>query len=193
MNSEILKVASVGVETTGFNRSTFNKAEGHQLLSVGIVVADATTFVPVDEIYHEIKWDGVSEWNSRLESVHGFTREYLERNGEDEVSVAASMANLFLDHFDDSPIVLLGHNVNNFAYWFIRDIFDKYDLDLFVSDRVFDTFTIGKTLFGLNNQDEIFDMLGVKPPLTSLDKARAYLKLFKITKGCWKLLNEKNK
>jgi hypothetical protein len=97
-----------------------------------------------------------------------------------------------VEHNQLEPVVLMGHNVESFTYHFIRSILDKYELgDIIISSRSLDAFTIGKTLYGLNSQKEIFKFLNVGKPENTLAKSKAYLKLFRITRKIWSTVYEK--
>jgi hypothetical protein len=191
MESRIDKVASVSVETTGFNKFSDNKAELYQIISFAIIIADATTFETIESAYGEVKWDRRSIWEPKLESVHGFTVEHLDEHGMSSEDAATVIADILFRHFGSKPVVLLGHNVGTFAYWFIKDILDKYDIDLFISVRMLDTFTLAKTLFGIDNSKDLFKLIG-KPDavVNSLSKANMSRQFFRQTKLHWDNMHE---
>jgi hypothetical protein len=190
MKNTINKVAAISIETSGINKDDCNKGKDYQILSFGIIIADAKTFNPIDNIYGQVKWNGESIWNVNLEPMHGFTKEYLNENGVDEEVAAAIIGKIFFDHFETNPIILLGHNISTFGYWFIKNILDKYGIDLCISIRMLDTFTIGKTFFNLDNSKEIFSLLNRPEKMNSLERADACLQLFRIIKKEWIKLNE---
>lgn len=192
MESRIDKVACVSIETSGFNKHSENKADGYQILSFAIIIADATTFESIDSVYGEVKWDRNCIWTPDLESVHGFTVDYLDANGMSVEDSAAVIADILLRHFGSKPVVLLGHNVSTFAYWFIKDLLNKYDIDLFISIRMLDAFTLGKALFGIDNSKELFKIAGkADVEVCSFNKAEMLRQFFRQTKLYWNKMYER--
>lgn len=188
MSEVVETVFSLALETSGFGRENCDKGHGYQIVSLGLIAANADTFETIDSLYTTIKWNGVDKWSSQAESIHHFSKSDGEYEEED---VAAILANFILNNNGADPIVFLSHNFSTFGYWFIRDLFDKYGIELFISTRCLDTFTLAKTLFGLNTQNEIFNFLGNTNPQNTLEKAEAYLKLFRVSKKCWARIYEK--
>jgi hypothetical protein len=198
MNDKIFKIASISFETTGISNHSLNKAVNQQILSAGIIIADSDNFKSIETCYIEIKPNKDIVWNNKFEKIHGFTKDYLIKNGIIENEAAAIIADILVRHFDDIPIVLLGHNVSSFSYWFLYNILDKYnyyrDLNLFISSRVLDTFTLGKTLYGFNTFNEILDFLQLSDiKLNSREKAEVYLKFFRICKKQWNIFHDQIK
>jgi hypothetical protein len=188
MNKKVDTVYSIALETTGFNRDECNKAKGHQIVSIGIVAADAGTFAVKDKMYFTVKWNGKSDWSSEAESIHHISK--YEGDYTEEEALAL-IADFIVRNSGIEPIVFLGHNFNSFALWFISDLFDKYNFkDLVISARSLDTFTLGKTLFNLDTQSDLFKFLKIDRPRRSIDKSIAYLKLFRISKKCWDKIYE---
>ena len=185
MNSKIDNIVAVAIETTGFNKDDLNKASGHQILSFGMVSANTVDYKAIKSTYYEVKWNGTSLWNTNLEPMHGFTREYLNNNGIDEETAAAVMADFFIETFENKPVVLLGHNVSTFSYWFIKDLLHKYNMNLTLSSRIMDTFTLGKLLFNFDDSHKIFNVLQRNSKLNALEKADAYLQFMRIVKSQW--------
>lgn len=185
MNSTVEKIASISFETNGYNLNSANKAEGYQILSAGIIISDCDTFIPVEKLYIELSPNDGIIWDKKLEKYHGFTLDYLKEHGVSEELAVTYISDLLFRHIGTEPVVLLGHNVSNFTYWFLRDIFNKYDIELILSARVLDTFTLGKTFFDFNTQQDMFKFmkLGSKP--TAMDKSQAYLKFFRVCKKYW--------
>src|SRR5690606_26220674 len=148
-------------------------------------------------VYFEVKPTNqtLANWDKKLESIHGFKPEYLLANGILEEHAAAIMCDLLMEHFSDDPVVMLGHNVGMFSYWFLYNILNKYnyyrDCNIFISSRMMDTFPLGKVLYDLDTQEDIFKFL--KLPLDNLnaeDKSNAYLQFYRICKKHWNALNE---
>lgn len=186
MNSKINNVVSVSFETSGFNKYSDNKAENYQILSFGLVVADAQEFKAIDAVYGEVKWDRKYIWTPGLESVHGFTQAHLDEHGMDEEQAAAVIADILFRNFGtDDPVVLMGHNIATFGQWFLKDILDKYDIDLFISVRMLDAFTLGKTLFGIDSSKELFEIIGGSGTMNALVKADTIRQYFRQTKVHW--------
>lgn len=188
MSVKVSNVFSLAIETTGFSRDC-DRSTGHQLVSVGIIVADADTFKAKDSIHFTIKWNGESDWTEEAQSIHKLGKD----DGDvTEEQAAALIANFFIEHNELEAVVLLGQNIDSFGYYFIRSILDKYGLgEIIISARSMDTFTLGKTLYDLNSQKEMFKFLRVGKPKNTLEKSKAYLKLFRITKKLWSQTYEK--
>jgi len=130
-------------ETTGVcvknDDPLHNKKTGerHQAVSGGFIVADAKTYEPIEKLYLEIKWnDGVEEEEAVME-----------------------IANLIIKYWGtSSPLNCLGHNVH-FDIRFLKDMFKRHDLNLRVSQRNIDSFTLGHTLWNAHDSDELFNLL----------------------------------
>lgn len=182
MSKKIDKVAAVSLETTGASINS-DISKQFQIISFGVSIASTKDFTPIESMYKEIRWNRSSTWSPELESVHGFTKPYLEENGIDEDIGAAYLADIFLNHFEDGPVVLLGHNICSFTLPHIQNLFYKYDIDIRFSSRMYDTFSVGNLLFNLNTSKEIFKSLKLDVnDLNALHKANAYLKLYKLSK-----------
>lgn len=188
MSVKIDTVFSLAIETTGFGKGC-DRSEGHQLVSVGLIAADSDTFKAKGGIHLTIKWNGESNWSKEAQNIHGLGPD----DGEiTEEQAAAAIANFFIEHNQLEAVVLLGQNIDSFGYYFIRSILDKYGLnDIIISARSLDTFTLGKTLYDLNSQKEMFRFLQIGKPKNTLEKSKAYLKLFRITKNLWSKVYEK--
>lgn len=188
MSVKVDTIFPLAIETTGFSKGC-DPSLGHQLVSVGLIAADAETFKIRDAISFTIKWNGESDWTDEAQNIHGLGPD----DGEfTEDQAAAAIANFFIEHNQLEAVVLLGQNIDSFGYYFIRSILDKYGLnDIIISARSLDTFTLGKTLYGLNSQKEMFRFLQIDKPKNILEKSKAYLKLFRITKKLWSKIYEK--
>lgn len=160
-------------ETTGVcvknDDPLYNKKTGerHQAVSGGFIVADAKTYEPIEKLYLEIKWNDESyrqkeqrpDFGDFATGIHGLSREYLDLNGVDEEEAVTDIANLIIKYWGtSSPLNCLGHNVH-FDIRFLKDMFQRYDLNLRVSQRNIDSFTLGHALWGANDSDELFNLL----------------------------------
>jgi len=193
------KVLAVDVETSGIVRSSGNpcvnlkNGEYYQMVSVGMAIADTETLKPVDTLYIEIKWDGKSLWNAGAEKKHGLSKEYLARNGKTDVEALAEIVGFISTYWDinaeyskDRIVHCLGTNVASFDIFFLRNLFDRYDVPFFpVSNQVIDTNTIGWATMGMFTSDKLFEAIGIKrdkhnsleDALLSLEAARRIRKM----------------
>lgn len=152
------KIVALDVETTGLSFDDDDPSTNHQILSIGLIVADGD-FNPVDEYYAEIKWNGTSHWNNKAEEIHGLSREYLEEHGKHEGEVATEITEFLLKYFDpEEKIIFLGHNVRSFDIYFFNKLMRKFDFYFRIAHRSIDSFSIGMALFGVSNSDELFNM-----------------------------------
>lgn len=160
----------------------------YQALSWGLIVADATTFEPVEEYYCEIKWNGDAEWSKQAESVHGLSLEYLEENGIDEEQAVVEIANLMLKYWGpDSYIRSLGHNVATFDTWFMRRMMRRHGVEVSFGNRHVDSSSIGLVNFGTYNSDDLFEELGiVRGQHNALEDARASLEVCRLSRLAFK-------
>lgn len=162
-------------ETTGLclnqDDPSYNPKTGerHQAVSWGLIVADAVTLKPIEKMYVEIKWNETSKaqqkqnskWGAKAESIHGLTREYLEKNGLNEEDAVAKIGELVLKYWGPTvSIRCLGHNVHTFDMPFFRDMFRRHGIDLNFGSRHYDTNSIGFATFGTFNSDDLFEAVG---------------------------------
>lgn len=155
------KILAVDTETSGLNyNNRLNRADGYQIVSIGMIVADATTFKEIDRLYLEIQWNGKSEWSKRAEKIHGLTKSYLEENGIPEEEAVEQIALFINEHFGiDKGITLFGHNPS-FDHMFLRDLLERYECDFKFNHRMVDTFSLGLTLLGAFDSNQLFDVMG---------------------------------
>lgn len=159
------KFLVIDAETTGLNFDVTSNdiTEGHQAVSWGLIVADFATMKPIEELYVEIKWDGVSEWHHRAEKIHGLSKEYLEKNGMDEEKAAELIGQLLYEHFGlDESIICMGHNVARFDIPFLKKLLYKYELYFKFSHRCLDSSSLGAMTLGTFTSQQLFDELGIK-------------------------------
>lgn len=170
------KVLVFDVETSGLFRSTGNPCidyktgKYYQIVSAGLIIADTQTLTPVDKLYLEIKWDGQSLWEKNAEKQHRLTKDYLEKNGmrDDEalaeiVSFVSTYWDINAEYSKDRIVHCLGHNASSFDIWFMRQLFDKYEVPMFpVSNQFIDTNTIGWITMGHYSSNKLFEKMGFK-------------------------------
>ena len=166
---------AIDCETTGLcfnsNDPSYdpNTGERHQTVSWGIIVADAETLKPVEELYVEVKWNEHSikqresdpQFGKRAEGIHGLSYSHLEQNGFSEEDVVVAIGGLIMKYWGpEVSIRTLGHNVHTFDMPFLRDMFARQDVHLKFGNRHYDTNSIGFATFGTFNSDELFKQCG---------------------------------
>jgi DNA polymerase III alpha subunit (gram-positive type) len=157
-------VLAMDCETTGLffgsdNPSVHPQDESryHQTVSWGFIVLNADTLEEVDRLYVEIKWDGISEWSSKAEAVHGLSKDYLEENGMSEEEACVAIGGLIMKYWDTKPVVTLGHNVATFDLPFLKTMMRRHGVELNFGNRHIDTMSAGFATFGIYNSDELFE------------------------------------
>lgn len=163
----IENVLFLDAETTGIAFSStdpsFDPVSGdtYQAVSFGLIVANAKTLKPVEQLYVEIKWNGKSKWDKRAEAVHGLSLAYLEENGMDEEDAVVAIASLILKYWGpESPVCLGGHNVATFDKFFLNRLMSSHGIALRYGSKTIDTNAIGFATFGTHNSDDLFAMVG---------------------------------
>ncbi len=186
----ITKLLVIDAETSGLHFGADDPAidsktgQYYQAVSWGIVVADAQTLDIIDELYLEIKWDGESLWSDQAEKIHGLSRAHLEENGVDMADAVAEIASLILDHWGpNSPVMLAGHNPS-FDKAFLNQTLRSEGINIRYAHRMIDTNSVGFTVFGTYNSDDLFEMVGLptRGKHNALDDAKAALQVLKITR-----------
>lgn len=157
--SKFNKFLAIDCETTGISQG-LDPSKDHQSISWGLVVSDVNTFLPIDELYLEIKWDGKSNWDEKAYKIHGMSKDYLEKNGLNEIEAVEEISNFILENFDiDDTIVLMGHNVGSFDVFFLKKLLYKNGIMLNFSHRYLDTFSAGFAAFQTFDSNELFELL----------------------------------
>lgn len=178
------KFLTIDCETSGMEMDPEKKVcDGYQSIAWGVIVSDALTFKPIEELYVEIKWDGVSKWEWQAEKIHGLSKDYLEKHGLSEEDAVEKIAGLIYSHFEiEDPIVLAGQNVGRFDLPFFRKLLTSQGVDAKFAYRTLDTFSLGFGTIGAVNSDDLFEKLGiVRPtPHNALEDARAALKSIRL-------------
>lgn len=174
------KFVSMDCETSGlsFDHSNPDITDGFQSLAWGIIVTDLKTLKPIDELYVEIKWDGVSGWHWKAEKTHGLTKEYLEKHGMEEEDAAGVIAQFLLKHFDfEDTIVCMGANVTAFDIPFLKKLLYKYGYMFSISARSIDCSGMGMVFLETFTTQQMFDLLNVRRATVhnALEDARAVL------------------
>ena len=147
-------------ETSGY--STPNFSAKHQGLSVGAIVFDVRTLVPIEKFYREVKFNPKYEWSAQAEAIHGLTKEYLDLHGQDQETVAIEFANLIIKYFSTGHIILMGHKVN-FDRSFTDQLMSVIGIELKYHSTTIDTCTLATVLMEMNHSEEIFQTLGLPP------------------------------
>ncbi len=133
----------------------------YQCVSWGMIVANADTLEPIEELYVEIKWNGEAEWSMGAQNVHGLTLEYLEENGVDEEEAVAMIANLIVKYWGpDNAIMTLGHNVVSFDLRFLKRMMRRHGIELRFGNRHVDTSTVGFVNYQVYTSDQLFGLMG---------------------------------
>jgi len=183
------KFIAIDCATSGINRDADNPSKDYQSVSWGIIVASVKDFKPIDGLYTEIKWNGMSKWDPKAEEVHGLSKDYLNKNGVTEAEAAEEIGGLLFEHFGiDVPITLLGHNVVSFDLPFLKKLLHSNDLLFKFSNRHMDTFSLAMGTVQTYNSDDLFDLMGCtkRGIHNALDDANFALKTYQIINKIWK-------
>lgn len=165
----IEKFLVVDCETSGMAYGTddpsYDPVTGkqYQAVSWGLIVADAFTLQPIERLYIEVKWDGVSAWDPRAERIHGLSLEYLEEHGLTVEDAVVEIASLILKYWGpESPVHLGGHNVATFDLPFLRRMLRSQGLEVKFGHKYIDSNSVGFVTFGTHNSDDLFNMVGLQ-------------------------------
>lgn len=162
-------VLAVDCETTGLSYGANDPSDGHQMVSIGLIVADTETFTPIEKLYIEIKWNEASiirreqdsHFGKAAEDIHGLSFEYLQEHGVEEEEALVAIANMVLKYWGtDKAISLLGHNVATFDLQFVRNLFQRHEMQLKFANRHFDSFSVGVGTVGAYTSDALFGVMG---------------------------------
>lgn len=162
-------VLCIDCETTGLSFNSDDPSEDHQAVSWGIIVANADTLLPEEELYIEVKWNEHSKqmkledvnFGKEAEEIHGLTFDYLEQNGVTEEEASIQIASLILKYWGPSVSVkTLGHNVHMFDMPFLRAMFRRVGIDVQFGARHYDTNSMGFAAFGVFNSSDLFKLVG---------------------------------
>ena len=190
------KLLAIDCETTGINFSSNDPSEGHQALSWGLIVADAKTLKPIEELYLEIKYNELSKKRRKEEkdfgvnaaNIHGLTFDYLEKHGIDEQEAVVKIANLIIKYWGPTvQVKTLGHNVHMFDVPFLRSLFKRYNIDVPIGSRHYDSNSVGFITVGAYESNALFETMGFKPRNNhnALEDARMSLETCRKIKELW--------
>lgn len=161
-SSKIEKILVMDCETTGMffgtDDPTTNGTQRYESVAWGFIVIDGESFEILDTLYVEIQPSATALWSDKAEEVHGLTRQYLQVNGKEREDAACDIAELLLKHFTDKVIVTAGQNVASFDKPFLKQLLKDHGLmeHFRFSHRCLDTFSVGMTLFGFTDSDQLF-------------------------------------
>ncbi len=181
VDSETSGIAS-GSDDVAINRNT---GEYYQAVSFGLIVVDFETMTAVDKLYVEIKWDGMSGWSKKAESVHKLTQEYLANHGVTRPEAVELIGNFIINHFGPAtPIVLAGHNPA-FDMCFLKELMRSEGIELMFSHRMLDTNSIGAIMFNTYNSDDLFQLISSRNSTkhNALEDALCSLKVFQVARA----------
>lgn len=189
-------ILAIDCETTGVNVNGDNASEGHQAVSWGVIVADAVTLKPIEELYVEIKWNVQSKttrkkdpkFGVRAEQIHGLTQSYLEENGVSEEEAVGMIGELILKYWGpETSIRTLGHNVHTFDLVFLREMFRRHGIELRFGNRHYDTNSIAFVTLHTFNSDDMFSVMGfeARGEHNALDDIRMTLETARMIRTLW--------
>ena len=189
-------ILAIDCETTGLKFGSDYADDGHQAVSWGVVVADAATLKPIEELYVEIKWNQQSKdarkkdssFGKRAEEIHGLTYEYLEKNGIDEEEAVATVGSLILKYWGpEVSIRTLGHNVHLFDLFFLRSMFRRHGIELKMASRHYDSNSLSFGTLGTFNSDDMFSVMGFDRRGThnALEDIKMTLETYRIIRTLW--------
>lgn len=188
----IEKLLVIDAETSGMafgeDDPSYDSKTGktYQAVSWGLIVANANTLKPIEELYLEVKWDGESTWDKRAEAVHGLSLAYLEKNGISSEDAACDIGELIQRHWADQVFHVGGHNVMTFDAWFFRRQLRMHGLNPKIANKSIDTNAIGFATFHTHNSDDLFEAVGLpqRDPgaHNALDDARNALQAIRVVR-----------
>lgn len=181
-SSRFEKFLAVDCETSGMSFGD-DPSVGYQMVSIGLIVSDVTSYKELATLYIEIQWNGESTWNLQAQAIHGLTQEYLEENGVTEEEAAVLIVEFIMEHFDiTKAITLMGHNAANFDKPFLKALLRKFDINLKFSHRTLDSFPVGFLAVGAFDSNELFEKMGFPPRKehNALEDIRYTLKSYRV-------------
>jgi len=189
------KILAMDCETSGINwdagksHSMSTVATGQQAVSWGLVISDTETYKPIDELYVEIKWNGISHWDTKAQEVHGLSKEHLEEHGLAEEDALYDMIEFIMKHLNiKKPIYCLGHNVASFDIPFFKDLLFRHSIKgLKFGHRHFDTFALSMGTVKQYDSPTLFNKVGLSERTThnALDDAKMALESYRRIHLAW--------
>lgn len=175
------KFLVIDAETSGinFDQNSNDITLGYQAVSWGLIVSDMETMKPIEELYIEIKWDGVSQWHWKAAKTHGLTKDYLEEHGMSASDAADAIVMFLAGHFDvNDTIICMGINVGQFDIPFLKKLLVAHGYPVGFSNRVLDVSSLAAMTIGTFTSQEMFDYLGIERGDThnALEDCRGTLK-----------------
>jgi DNA polymerase III epsilon subunit-like protein len=186
----ITRLLVLDCETTGLHFNQDDPALGDgkkgyfQAVAWGLIVVNAVTLEPIEELYLEIQWDGQSIWNTKAENIHGLSKAYLKSNGVTRAEAVEAIGNLIIDHWGiDTPVHVLGHNPQ-FDLAFLKADLRSEGLEIKFGNKMVDTNSIGFAVYSTHNSDDLFEMVGLpkREDHNALEDARNALYVVKVTR-----------
>jgi DNA polymerase III epsilon subunit-like protein len=162
-------VLAVDCETTGLDWEADDPSIGHQAISWGLVVADAETLIPIEELYLEVKWNDEMrakraadpEFGSGGTGIHGLTFAHLEEHGIPEDEAVVKILELIIKYWGPTQQVkCLGHNVISFDIPFLKSMLRRFGVEVRFGSRQIDTNGIGFATVGSYSSDALFAAMG---------------------------------
>jgi len=195
-------ILAMDCETSGLNwgsaKSLSNKSpiHGYQAVSWGMIATNLNYEI-IEELYVEIKWNGVAKWEPKAEAIHGLSKAYLDENGLDEEEALAEIVEFFMRNFNlDKPIYCLGHNVASFDVPVLKDLLYRHKVPgIRFGHRHFDTFSLSMGTVGELDSNTLFKRVGlpVRKDHNALDDAKYALVTFRRINKAWQKLMKSQK
>ena len=89
---------------------------GHKLIQIGMAKVVENTMTSVGILLNP----GIMEWSEEAEAIHQFSREQIEKNGEDPAMVDQQLADWTNPSSHRRDFVMVGFNVGSFDRPFIK-------------------------------------------------------------------------
>lgn len=187
----VTRLLALDAETSGlaYNQDdpSYNSQTGEyfQAVSWGLIVVNAETLLPIEELYLKIKWDGKSVWSPQAEKIHGLSKQHLEETGVSRSEAVEAIGNLILNHWGPtSPVHILGHNPS-FDLAFLKRDLRSEGLEIRFGNKMIDTNSVGFVVYSTHNSDDLFEMVGIeqRKDHNALDDARNALKVIQTTRA----------
>lgn len=151
---------SFDCETSGLIEGVY--VGKHQMISFGAVIFDCRTYEVIDKLYVEIKFDDTKVWDDYAEKVHGLSREYLAEHGVHEEDALVQLLEMLLKYFGpEEEILIMAHNPNFDKAW-LRDLFQRYDVNAKIWFRAIDTCSVAIAMLEVVRSDDLYAATGLE-------------------------------